>query len=313
MAEEAQNVEAPPEEPQVDYEAEARKSGWSPQDVFPGDPKKWIDAKSWVTRGKDFIPFLQAANRDLKGKVGSLEAALEETRRTLQATNKAISELKEDVNEGTVAATEEQLSKLDDEIVKAHEDGDVKLELKLRDQRSDVRDALKAAKEPKLPVTDASRGTPSAVPDATQTPEFQQFLSNNPWFREDTIMAAAAVEAMRQINANPDTVGLGPAEKYARAASVVKKRFGMRDNPRRESPSKVESSRGEGTTGGGVNGRSFEDLPQDARAMCDSLAKRFVGKINGRGEVKFKDLAAYRAKYVEDYFTDDWGNRHTAQ
>jgi hypothetical protein len=313
MVDEVEVVEAPPEAPpEVDYEAEARKSGWSPQNTFPGDPKKWIDAKSWVTRGKEFIPFLQAANRDLKGQVGTLASQLDETRRTLQATTKAIAELKEGANEQTITATEAQRDALDDEIVKAHEDGDIKLELKLRDQRADVVEALREAKRPAVAATEVTRQTPSTV-DATQSPEFQQFLRDNPWFKEDSIMAAAAVEAVRQINANSETVGWGPAQKYAEAAKIVKRRFGMRDNPRRESPSKVEGGRMEGTTGGGGGGKSYEDLPQEARSMCDALSKRFVGKTNGRGEVKYKDLAAYRAQYVSDFFAEDWGAKHVNQ
>jgi hypothetical protein len=302
-------MDEPQVEQMIDYEAKARESGWASQAEFKGNTGKWIDAKSWVERGEQFIPFLRTANRELKGQIENLQSQLTETRRTLQATTKAITELKEDSAEQVVAVTKETKTELMEKIAQARADNDVKAELQLMDQLADVNETLRAAK--RAPVTSAVE-QPTQQTDYTQDPVFQRFLQDNPWFREDQIMAGAAVAAMGLLNSTAEGKSMTPEQRFNRVAGDIKRRFGM-DNQRRQAPSKVEGSRAEGTTGGGGTGRSFEDLPSEAKQQCDQLSRRFVGKINGKGEIKYKDLASYRTQYANDYFAEDWGAQHLTQ
>jgi hypothetical protein len=294
--------------PVVDYEEKARESGWAPQEQFKGDPGKWIDAEQWVKRGESFIPFLQAANRDLKDKVGNLSSQLEETRRIQAATLKAIDELKQ---ESTIQATttlEEQKADLTNRIVAAVGEGETAVELALRDELADVNEKLRAAKQTKLSTVDGTRGTPTTNgQELVRDPRMQKFLSENPWFETDPVMAGAAVAAMGQLNNTDEGKAMTPEARFDKVARDIKKRFGMADNTRRQAPNKVEGGRMEGSTGGGGGGKSWDDLPAEARATCDSLSKRFIGRKDASGEVKYKDLASYRARYAADYFADDWG------
>jgi hypothetical protein len=244
-------------EPQVDYESEARKSGWTPEKSFKGDPSKWIDAESWVKRGKEFIPFLQTANRSMKEELAALREQNMQLERMNRANAKALEELKGEVTDQTVATAETARSELKEAIVKAHEDGDIKTELELRDKLADLSETIKVAKAPAtVPVTDATRGTVTEQPDATQSPIFKQFLAENPWFQEDRIMAGAAVAAMGELNQTAEGKGMSPEERFRTVADTIKKRFGMVDNPRRGAPSKVESSRMSGNSGGGGDGQT---------------------------------------------------------
>jgi hypothetical protein len=127
--------------------------------------------------------------------------------------------------------------------------------------------------------------------------EFRDFESNNPWFKAEPMKAAAAVAAMAELNKQLAAEGrsLTLAQKFAHVEASVKKAFGM--ETRRSAGPAVESSRGGADSGGGDGtGRSYNDLPADAKQACDDLAERFVGKG------KFKTLADWRKSYTKKYF-----------
>ncbi len=65
---------------QRDYEAEARSSGWLPQDQWKGPPEKWVDAEKFVQRGEQFLPFVQAKLKKSLDKIDQLETAVQELR-----------------------------------------------------------------------------------------------------------------------------------------------------------------------------------------------------------------------------------------
>lgn len=43
----------------VDFEKEARAQGWKPQGEWGGDPERWVDAKTFVTRAQDWVGSLK--------------------------------------------------------------------------------------------------------------------------------------------------------------------------------------------------------------------------------------------------------------
>ena len=62
---------------------EAVRTGWTPQDQFKGDPDRWRPADEWVERGKEFIPFIKAQNRELKTDLDKVSGELAKTRETM--------------------------------------------------------------------------------------------------------------------------------------------------------------------------------------------------------------------------------------
>ena len=312
MADEQQQQEQKPER---DFETEARESGWRPQAEYRGNPEKWITAQEWVERGESFIPFLQTSNRELKSQLADRDSKMMEMDRQLKMASKAIEELKEMGTEQAVSSIETEREGLLDQIQQAHEAGDLRLELKLRDKYSELGEELRAKKNPPAKAAERSEQTPSAQrPNFThEDPEFKAWVEVNPWFKEDYALAGAAISMMGHMNGDPEFRALTPRQRLDRVSAEIAKRF--LGNQRRSSPGKVEGggrSDGSGGTGGAPRGKGFEDLPQDARAQCDALSKRFVGKVDGRGQIRYKDLAAYRAAYVKDYFAEDWGTRQQA-
>jgi hypothetical protein len=308
MADEEQ-VEAPAE-PVNEFEERARKTGWSPLEDFPGKPEKWMDAKTWVERGETFIPFLRQSNQTLKGEVATLQQQLMEERRLNQMRDKALAELQENAAEQRVQDTTEAREGLVEQIVAAHEANDLRLELKLRDDLAELNERLREAKR-KPAVQPTPSGSEAQLPPAIQT-AMEKFTADNPWFKDDQMMAAAAVAAMDVLNKSGKAAAMTPEQKFDYVATEVRKRFGMNDNPRRNAAPRVEGSRMDGS-GAGSNGRAFEDLPAEAKRQCDQLAKRFVGKTDAGGAVKYKTIADYRARYASDYFDESWGKKVLTQ
>ena len=57
----------------VDYEAEARKMGWTPKDEFKGDPNHHIDAETFYTRAVEFMPIAKATIKKLSNKIDQMQ------------------------------------------------------------------------------------------------------------------------------------------------------------------------------------------------------------------------------------------------
>jgi hypothetical protein len=307
-----------------DYETEARRTGWRPKTDYQGVPDKWIDAKSWVERGETYIPFIRAENHSLKTQIEARDSKLTELDRQLKLANKAISELKEMTTEQAVSGLEDRKNELIEQIAAAHEGDDIRKELKLRDELSDVNEEIRKTKRNASTETrgtvdeGTTRGTvdegSTRVTQPKDDPIFQGWVRDNRWMDEtssdyDPEMAGAAVARMAHlINSDPEFKKLPPRERLDIVARYIKNRFGSNEGTRRR-PNKVLGSK-PGDSTGSARGKGYDDLPQSARDQCDAFAKRFVGKRNGRGEVKYKTVDEYRAQYTRDYFAEDWGQQH---
>src|SRR3990167_3011505 len=74
---------------------EATGMGWSPKESWRGDPEKWIDAETFVARGREVLPILRANNKQLQAKVDTLSGQLGRVTEQLTASQDAIEALKE--------------------------------------------------------------------------------------------------------------------------------------------------------------------------------------------------------------------------
>ena len=281
-------------------EERAREMGWYPKEEFHGDVSKWVDAETYIKRGEEFIPFLRANNRKLEQEVRQLKAKTDEQDRLIRATNAALAQLETVNTEQTRRAALEAKESIIEGIAEARKDGDVKKEFELTEQLESTNERIKAATTKAPPETSAPPATPPAAQDFTQTTEWQTFLKDNPWWQNDSVMRAASLAITQELAASGRFEDLTPSQRFALTAQETKKRFNIRDNPRRQEPSMVSSP--SGGAGGGAGGRnaeqSYNDLPSDAQSACDRLAARFVGE--GK---KYKKIEDWRAEYTKTYFT----------
>lgn len=136
-----------------DYEAEARSMGWRPQEEYDGPEDSWVSAEEYVARA----PLYKGLSKQSR-KIKRLEKAIQD----LAAHNKAIA----DTNR------EARIRELEEAKEAALEEGNVK-------------DVTKYDREIR-----AEEAKGQKQPDTN--PAFEDWLDDNPWYEEDTDLAAIA-------------------------------------------------------------------------------------------------------------------------
>jgi hypothetical protein len=250
------------------------------------------------------LPELQqqlAAERESRLMLEENQHKLE---RMLHASEKALGELRQDADASSLEALEARKREVQEAIVEAHQRGDVREDLALREQLTDLNAEIREAKRPK--VKPAPIGASEASTDVLQNPEYKKWLAENTWFGTDAAMTGAALALMQELNATGRGRNMSPGERFNHVGAETKRRFNM---AARRQPSKVESTRTEGGYGAGETGAGYEDMPVEAKRACDNYARRFVGKADANGNIKYKTLGEYRAHYAEDYWDDSWGTK----
>jgi hypothetical protein len=247
-------------EPEVsaDVIAKAEKMGWTPKDQFKGDPAKWRPADEFVERGENMLPLVRAQVKRQEREIAELKTSIRQFAEYHDKTE--------------ARAMEKALATLRQERADAIAKGDGvafdKVDAEIED--------LKKKAQAKSP------------PQAEEDPEFAEWLSRNPWANDKKlqVIGAGIRDAMIEDGEKHSTALLD------KVTAEMKRRYPEHfENPRRQAAAAVE--------GGGAprkaGGKSYADLPADARAACDRMAK------NGYAD-KPKEMAEFKAQYVKNYF-----------
>jgi hypothetical protein len=236
---------------ELNYEEIAKQDGWTPKDSWKGDPNRWVDAKTFVERGAQILPIVQAKNRKLVETVEELKSTVNE----LKEGNKLFREF----HESTLAKAERErnqlISELEAQRAKAITEGDGQTFTQVDKRLQEVR-----AEQPK-----------SSKKESTYTPEQQAWLAENQWYTTDRTLKAIA-DGLSDVLAQemPHLSGKAFLDKLTeRVKAEVPHKF---ENPRRQ-----EQITGEAGRKGAKSGRGYEDLPADAKAACDKFVKTIPG------------------------------------
>jgi len=270
-------------------EVRASEMGWVPQETFRGDPERWIDAETFVKRGEELMPLLRANNKKLQEELQGVRHSLTETQNLLKASAESIEALKEFNSKAVREQAKEKRTEIVDAIKQARESGDVETEMALTDQLQEQTAAIKAAEKP-------ARETPSVTTDYSSTPDWKAWTAENEWFGQDKRKTALALGIADELRTNGEKI-LGKSF-LDKVSAEVEKIFG---EPVRSGVSKVEGAgRSSGGNSSGSNGgKSFSDLPNDAKQACEKQSDRLVGP--GRA---FKTKEDWRRHYVTKYFEE---------
>jgi hypothetical protein len=237
------------QESEVDFEAQAKEDGWSPQSEWNGDPAKWITAEEFVKRGEKILPLVNAKLRKERERTAKLEADVSE----LREGNKQFLQFHEQTLAKERKERDAVIAQLEAERKKAITDGDG--------------DAFDRA-DKKL---QEARTTPPPKP-AGPSPDMQAWLVENPWYTTDKKMQKIA-DGLSDVLAeeNPTLKGRAFLDKLAELVKV-------------EMPHKFQNARREASTTESherktpsKTGRTYEDLPADAKASCDKFIKTIPG------------------------------------
>lgn len=239
-----------------DYEAEAKALGWQPVEDFKGDPARHVDAKTFVERGETMLPLIKAQ--------------LAKTNREFAEFRKEARRAVKFMGDAEQRGYERALAELQTKHDAAVEKGDVAAARKVVKEMGDLA-------KPDAPDLGDDSG------DDTQRAkrEFAEWVEANDWYVTDDKKRAYAdiqADAMGPVDKWP---GGGPAWLEELGKRVTRK---FADKP----PNPVN---GGGNRGGGSRGgKTFADLPADAKAVCDKWVKSGL----------IKDRQAYVDSYQFD-------------
>ena len=238
-----------------DTEARARRLGWVPLEDFKGDPAKHRSAEEFLERGESMLPLLKRDNDRLHDGMTKLERRLEEQSRTF-------AQYVEFATKGEERAYKRALSELEAKRDSAIETADVNAARQAQRQIDELnKDAMQAPK----PVP-----KPEEAPQVD--PVVQSWISENTWFDKSPSLRAYSVEVFgeleRQFPGKSRSELL--AETKQKTMDRFPEKFGV--NPKREDAGAV-------ATPGAVAhqrrkaGRSYDDLPAEAKKACDKFVK----------------------------------------
>jgi len=223
-----------------DIEDKARKMGHVPKDKFKGDPDKWVDAKTFVERGENYIPIL-------KSQIKRQQERMDQYQQTLK-------EFSEYHTKTAQREYERAYKDLKAQQLQAVANGDHDAFIEIDQQISDL-------------TTEANETIAKAIPKVKDEPEqpqvhpdFLPWKDENPWYGKDAEMSEYA-----------DSISLYVQKKHPNASygdvldlikERVKKEFPSKFiNQKRSTAHAVETSQPAIRKGG----KTFADLPKEAR------------------------------------------------
>jgi len=244
------------------FAEEASREGWVPQEQWKGDPKKWTDAETFVQNGERIAGIAVKKARNLEATVEELNARLAEV---------------ELAKQDFVAFTQKSLER-------ERREKEILLE-RLEAQQAEAvgtgdTEAFKAA-------TRQIKEIQSAKPPPAQTEWAKEWAKENDWYTKDAVSRAVANDIAEQLrNQGYKDEGRNFLDEVTRRTQeMIPERF---ENPVRRTSITSGAGKASDETAS-PKARSYEALPDAAKAVCDRLV--------AQGLLKQKD-------YIRDYSWD---------
>ena len=261
MSEETQNelVQESPQEEMSETEAIAREGGWRPKDEWEGDPDLWVNAAQFNVRG------------ELMGRIKTQTKQIHKQDQEINNLKQGFSEFKEHAKKLAEQEYKQQLSQLKEVKKQALEEQNYDIVVEADEKMADLKASQKEEKE-----------EAKAEPNPEDDPEIAEWLSDNPWYREDIVMQGAADAIATKVReANPNGT---PREILNEVSKQVKERFQTQQRGNANPITPQASGRKPGKKSYGKSDLNEEQL---------AIGKRFVKA----GAVK--DLKEYAAQLAE--------------
>lgn len=242
---------------------EAESQGWVPKERYRGDEKDWVDAETFVKRGREILPILRKHNQ-------SLISELNQTKTQLKEFKEAADEFKKFQKESydrKAKELEAQIADLKTARAQAISEGDgqkVNAIDDIIDQRKEEQREAKAAATVEAKT--------NIDPPSNIDPTLQSWLDRNSWFGTDkrlTSMTNSLGETLRE--EFPHLTGQAFLDKLD---ETLKEEFPEKFSTKRKPAGQVESGSGRGRSSVNTNAKSYENLPPDAKAACDKFVKQ---------------------------------------
>jgi transcription elongation GreA/GreB family factor len=249
---------------EVNYESEARAQGWVSKEEFRSDERDWVDAETFVRRGREILPIVRKNNEKLLKELNEAKRDAQEAK----AAAKEFQKFQQEQYERKAQELEEKLSLVKQAKREAINSGDGDRVVELDDMTDVLKADIQKAKEASVikPVEPAKQ-------DQVVDVNLQNWLDKNDWFGVDkrtTCIANGLAEAIRL--ENPGLQGQAFLQKLDEELSeVLPTKFG-KQKPKNPMDGEALNSSASGRQPKGK--RSYESLPSDAKAACDRFVKQ---------------------------------------
>lgn len=255
-------------------EHEARTFGWVSLAEFRGGEEKWVDAETFVKRGKEINPILKKNNELLLKK-------LDEANRKVEEVGKVADEFRSFQKEqmaAKIAAYDVQIAQLKQAKVEAVSQGD-------GERVVAIDDAIDVAKEEKA----AAKAQPEPVetkPGNTIDPILQAWIDKNEWYGKDKRLTRNANDIAAEIRAeNPNLVNQDFLDKLSEELVDT-----FPDKFEKKKPASPVEGGASQSRPGARGSKTYDALPPEAKAACDRFCKTIKNYT--------------RDKYLADYYAD---------
>lgn len=249
------------QEQNVRLEKEARQFGWVPKEEFRGSEDVWVDADSFVKRGKEINPILRKNNERLLKELDS-------TKRQMAEFKEAADEFKQFQKE----SFDRRAAELNDEIQalkiqkrEAISAGDGNL-------AGDLDDQLEVLKQRHTEETTKKPEKQQQQQVQEPTPEVTAWVEDNDWYASNSRMRAATDAIATQLSKEqPWLTGRAffDALDTELSNTFPADKLGKRVKPR----SPTEGSSTSSSRSGGSQ-KTYSSLPADAKVACDKFVKQ---------------------------------------
>lgn len=238
-----------------EIEREAKDSGWVPKSEFRGDEKDWVDADTFVKRGREINPILRKNNERLRKE-------LQDTRNELKEHQLSVAEFRKEFEDMKDKAYKRALNDLKAQRREALKEGDLELVDAIEEQVDEYKEQMAKKSAPPAP-------TPQKVDDTF----FKEWHSDNSWYGSDKDLTREAELVGKEVQgAYP---GLSGRAFLDEVASTLKFRYPEKfKNPRREQGSSVSSSGSRTESKSSTSKTKFTDLSKSEQAVVDRYVKQ---------------------------------------
>jgi len=280
MAEDQVNDQQQPEAaPAVNetVEKEARLFGWVPKEEFRGSESDWVDADTFVKRGKEINPILRKNNETLMKKLDEKVKEIDEIKASVEEFKK----FQKEAYERKQIELQAQITELKAQKKTAIAEGNGDLVVDIDDQIDSLKEAQKEAKE------ESKAPSPQQQTPVATDPDIQDWLGRNQWFGQDSEMT----EVSNALGASlrKQFPNLSGREFLDRLDERIANYFPEKTSLGRKQRGSAVDSTGSVRSGGSGGKKSYDNLPPEAKAACDKFIKQGLFKT--------------KQEYVDNY---DW-------
>ncbi len=263
MSEENEVVQS--EQDSNSVEKDARVFGWVPKEEFRGSEESWVDAETFVKRGKEINPILRANNERLKKEMELERQKHSKELAEIRAAAEEFKNFQKEAYERKQAEARLELETLKQQRKEAMREGDADRVVELEDRIEEVKE-----EQAKKPV--AAEAPP--VPETQVDPALSEWIETNKWFGNDieaTEIANGVGAAVRK--QFPNLVG---KDFLAKLDERLQERLPEKYENPNQARSPVDSSSGRGAPS--TKKKSYDNLPSEAKAACDKFVKQGLFK-----------------------------------